>query len=243
MSRWIVALPLIAVGVSLGDGRAAMAVPVADPVAGTATSAQQQHRPSKAARAVRHRHRFAQSSKPAGGGPLAYALAKPVPPFPPPLPGVDDEAVLRPRSVYTISVPAPVATPAERSQAEAASDSNPGRRLDTDEAPGSRPLLADKADKYDSARIPVMVLGTPASPGPLTAIQLLMLFGACGGAAIGFYGLVALGTQRRRRRVGPSPPPRRSQARPPSSHRDRYAERPETQRLFPHQFGAAIRGR
>jgi hypothetical protein len=142
--------------------------------------------------------------------------------------------------VYTISVPAPAATP-EPSQAEAASDSNLGRRLDTDEAPASRSLVADK---YESVRIPVMVLGAPSSPGPLTAIQLLMLFGACGGAAIGFYGLVALGTQRRRRRVGPSPPPpRRSQARPASSHRDRYAERPETQRLFPHQFGAAIRGR
>jgi hypothetical protein len=198
-------------------------------VAGTSSSAQQQPagtaaRPSKSATAVHHRHRFAQSSKPSGR--LAYALAKPAPPSPPPAPAVDDDAVLRPRSVYTISVPRLVASAVEPSQAEAAADS------------ASRSLPADKSD---GARIPVMVLGASSSPAPLTAIQLLMLFGVCGGAAIGFYGLVAFGMQPRRRRI--APPPQRNQPRPPSRQQDRYAERPETQRLFPHQFGAAIRGR
>src|ERR1700716_405390 len=104
MSRWIVALPLIAVGVSFGDYRAASAARVVEPVAGTVTSAQRepaQARPSKSANVVRHRHHFVPHPKPSDSkparSPLPGELAK-VPAFPPPL-SSDEEAVLRPRSV------------------------------------------------------------------------------------------------------------------------------------------------
>jgi hypothetical protein len=264
MSRWIVALPLIAVGILLSLGRAANAAPAADPTAGGVTSTQRQEpapaskRSSKsvAAAPTRHRHHFEHQGKPPAREPLPGAVEKGPPVFPPPLTVADDETVLKPRSVYTISVPAPAATPPEApaqiSEADAfraEADASLGRRPDVDNAPANLLLLAekylsnrsDRSDRYDDTAL--SAVARSASPLPLTAIELLMLFGACGGAAIGFYGLVALNGQRRTRRAGTTPPLRRSQARPPSSSRDRHPDRVETQRLFPHQFGAAIRGR
>jgi hypothetical protein len=271
MSRWIVALLSIAVAISLGHGRTASAATAADSVAGGVTSAQRQEpapaskRPSKSAAATaRHRHHFAQQAKPPTREPPPGVVAKMPPAFPPPLTVADDETVLKPRSVYTISVPGPAATPPEAPtqiaepdafRAEAGADANTSRRPDVDNAPtnllllaekylsnrSDRPDRSDRSDRYDDTAL--SAVARTASPLPLTAVELLMLFGACGGAAIGFYALVALNGQRRTRRAGTTPPLRRSQARPPSSSRDRYPDRVETQRLFPHQFGAAIRGR
>jgi hypothetical protein len=261
MSRWIVALPLIAVGVSFSDGRAATVVPAAEPVATPSTLAQRQPAPAskrlpKSAATTRHRHHFTQHSRPPARDPVSDPVAKAPPAFPPPVSAAD--AVLKPRSVYTISVPAPAEAPGtqisaldaartEAARTEAALDSNLGRSLDADNAPANLLVLADKYltgkyDKYNDAAITPMAQNAPA-PVPLTAIELLMLFGACGCAAIGFYGLVALNGQRRARQAGRSPSLRRAQARPPSPNRERYADRVETQRLFPHQFGAAIRSR
>jgi hypothetical protein len=240
MGRWILALPLIAMGVSFGDGAAASVAGAA--AAGTSNSAARQTtdaptRQPKSAKSLPHRHHFAQRSKPAAPDSLAAAPAKTPPAFPPPL-STDDEGVLTPRTVSTIRVPAPAATPSQSlppdaSRLEASADLGP--RLDEQDIAGNPSVLADK----DDTRVPALTRTAP--PSPLTAIELLMLFGACGGAAIGCYGLVALSAQRRTRRVGPSPPPRRSHARSPSASRDRNSDRVERQRLFPHQFGAAIR--
>jgi hypothetical protein len=240
MSRWIVALPLIAVGVSIGDGRAASAVSVVEPLVGALTPAQSQSTRSslrlpKSAPTVRLTHHLAHSSKPPAHGPLSSVLAKARPAVAPIGWTSEDDKVLRPNSVNTIRVPAPVTTVRAVPQADA-SDTWLGRHRDADNAPANMVVLADS---YDNTRMFPMWPGSPPSPALFTTTELVILLGACGCVAISIYGLVAFDSQRRRTRVGLS---RRSgrgctQA---SSHTDQYSDPVARQRLFPHQFGASI---
>src|SRR5262249_54852465 len=96
-------------------------------------------------------------------------------------------------------------------------------------------LLA-AADTIDAA--------TPAAegdaPSTSTAMKLLAVFGVCAGVAGGCLGLVALHARRRRRGTVLAPP-RRTASRPLPARDDRLAQRVGQQRLFPHQFGPAIR--
>ncbi|HEY6255205.1 MAG TPA: hypothetical protein VIY51_05370, partial [Xanthobacteraceae bacterium] len=153
---------------------------------------------------------------------------------------------MQPRGVGTVRITAAPEPPLEAPQAEvpaapaagAAADASAVPRLNADAALANLLALGDKLD--DGATLPGAE-DASLLPGSLTAIQLLMLFGLCGCAAVGCYGLVALNARRRKRGLAPSPNARRSPARPLPSLRDRQSESVPPQRLFPHQFGAAIR--
>jgi hypothetical protein len=241
MSRWIVALPLIAVGVSIGDGRAASAVSIVEPLAGALTSAQRQStrrstRLPKSAAAVRLTHHLARSSKQPSHGSLSSVLAKARPAVAPIDWTREDDKVLRPNSMNTTRIPAPVTTAPAAPQAEA-SDTRLGRQADN--APANMLALADT---YDDTRMLPMWPGSPRSPAPFTTTELVILFGACGCVAISIYGLVAFNSRRRGTGVGLSRRPGRGSTRA-SPRTDQYSDPVAPQRLFPHQFGAAIGGR
>jgi hypothetical protein len=245
MSRWIVAFPLLAVGVSISDGRAAMSDPVAKAVTGELTATQK--RPAqapatspKSAPALHHKHHLARRPKPPAHDPLLAVLAKARPTVAPPVSRGEDEEISRPHSVNTIWVLAPVSAPPATSRAAASSDARWGRGQDEDYNPDDRVMLADK---HDDPRISPIRLRAPASPAELTTTDLMALLGTCGAAAICIYGLVAFNSRQRRSHVGLLRSSRRSRARLPAPNSNHHSDRVTRQRVFPHQFGAAIQGR
>jgi hypothetical protein len=244
MSRWIVALPLIAVGVSIGDSRGASAVSVVEPLAGAFTPAQRQlaqapTRIPKSALTVHLHHHLGRSSKRPAHGPLSAVFAKARSTVVPTVSIGDDNESLRPHSVSTIRIPATVTSSSVAPQAEASSDRGLGRRRDVADAVTNIVVLADT---YDDVRMSPMWPEPPPSPAPFAKTELLILFGACGCVAISIYGLVAFNSQHRRTRVGLSRQSRRGRARA-SSHTAQDSDRVGRQPLIPHQSEASCRGR
>jgi hypothetical protein len=147
--------------------------------------------------------------------------------------------------VSTVRVPAPpeeLAAPTATAPAVAAevrpAETSIGQRVDPDTA---RVNLLAAAERIEEATAsPAADDASGASPS--MAIKVLALFGVCAGAAVGCYGLLALSARRRARRQTLARPRRPTPARPLPQRDDRFAERVAPQRLFPHQFGGAIRG-
>jgi hypothetical protein len=166
MSRWIVALPLIAVGVSIGDSRGASAVSVVEPLAGAFTPAQRRlaqapTRIPKSALTVHLHHHLGRSSKRPAHGPLSAVFAKARSTVVPTVSIGDDNASLRPHSVSTIRIPATVTSSSVAPQAEASSDRGLGRRRDVADAVTNIVVLADT---YDDVRMSPMWPEPPPSP-------------------------------------------------------------------------------
>jgi hypothetical protein len=223
----------------------------------------------KSIKAVRDKHNVAHHPK-SPESKAADSKAPPVkapPPLPPALSteaassGKDEavttgeaEPVLRPHTVPTIRFLAPGAAPPQEPQqakvssmqttsAPAAPDAvAPDAGLDAGNAAALLSVLTRKYldDKHDDSQ--ETAAWWSMLPAPLTMVELLMLLGACGGVAIGLYGLV--GVIRARGQdlpVEPARPLRRNYARQPPSNKEQYSARIERQRRWPHQFGPAIR--
>jgi len=227
MSRWIVALPLLAASVSVSDGRAASAESVARTMAGELPPAQRRSvqapaRLPKSAQVLRYRHHLARKPKSPAPDPLLSVLANARPSFD------EDEGILRPHSVNTIRVAAPVSAKNGLEQ-----DQDEDRNLENTE------VLADYHNGIKSSPI---WPSSPESPAELTTTELMALLSSCCVAAICIYGFVAVNSGRRRSRLEPLRSSWRG-PRLPSSNTDSRSDRLARQRLFPHQFGAAIQGR
>jgi len=159
-----------------------------------------------------------------------------------------DDVALEPRPVSTMRVPPPEELPAPHvtapatpaaSAAAPAAEASVGQRIEPDTA---RVNLLAAAESVDAAATSPAADDASDSSSSM-AIKVLALIGVCAGAAVGFYGLLMLNTRRRHaRRMGLAPPRRNPAGRPLPQRDDRLAERVAQQRLFPHQFGSAIRG-
>ena len=220
MNRWIMALPILAVGISISGGGAAGAALLVDAVADALSPAQGPvralaQRQNSAVHRVHHRPRLVRAKPPAPDPGTAFAKAR--------LPELastrtvtasEDEDVMRPHSVPTVSVPAYPAG------------------ADTPEAiMAPQAIMAPRAD--EEAKKPPMWPALERSSAPSMPIDLMMLLSTCAGAAMGVYGLVAFNSRRRAARV--SRPSGRGTKLPRPA--DRYADRAARQRLFPHQLG------
>lgn len=236
--RWILALAVVAASLALsGSAAAREAASAAD-----ATSAHQSPAQKPAKAEERHpRHHFAHHAKP-----RAAELDEKAPPAPArPAALHREDGALEAHPVSTVRVPpppeelaAPTATaPAVAAEAGAAQASI-GQHVDPDTA---RVNLLAAAERIEEAAASPAVDGASGS-SPSMAIKVLALFGVCAGAAVGCYGLLTLNARRRARRQTLARPRRPVPARPLPQRDDRFAERVAQQRLFPHQFGGAIRG-
>jgi hypothetical protein len=241
MGRWIVALPLLVAGISIGDGRAASADPIAKTMAGGLATAQGQPAqtattPRKSVRVLRYKHSLARNPKSPAHDPLLTVLAKAPPTLPATGSVVEDGGALRPHSVNTIRVPAPVSAPSATSQAPASSEEGVERDQDKD-----RDLedIVALADNHGGTKSPQIWLRSPIPSVALTTTELMELLATCCVAAICIYGLVSPNSERRSR-LGLLRSPRRGRARPSSSKPGSRADRLARRRLFPHQFGPAI---
>jgi hypothetical protein len=246
MRGWTTALPLVAIGVALcGDAVARAVVPVA-PAETTDTAPRAKPDEHKNHHHLTHAHRaFAQQLKHAPRASDAdekapAAAPRPLPPQPPvPLEEASLQShtmpSLQPRAVPTVRILGPGATPqapeASGAPATTASvDTGAARRVDLSTALtnllAATDTIDDPAAESDDA------------PNTYTAMKLLAMFGVCAGAAGGCLGLLA---RRRWRATVLASPRRNAPARPLPVRDDRLAQRVAQQRLFPHQFGAAIR--
>jgi hypothetical protein len=247
MRGWTKALPLVAISVALCGGAVARGVATA-PAESTDTAPRAKPEEHK-----NHHHRFTharrafaqqQQVKPAPRAPDEKAPAAGPRPLPPQPPVPQEEASLQspvmpslqPRTVPTVRISG--ATPEAPESVEApvttaTVDTGAARRLDPNTALTN--LLA-AADTIEDA--------APAAqsdpPSTSTAMKLLAVFGVCASVAGGCLGLVALNA-RRRKRGAVLLPSRRTSSRPLPARDDHLAQRVAQQRLFPHQFGAAIR--
>jgi hypothetical protein len=238
MGRWIVALPLLAAGVSISGGGTPSADPIAGPVAGEFHAQRQPvqapARRRKSAHALGFQHQLARKPKLPAHDPLLAVRAKARPTVGPPLSDSEEEGILRPHSVNTMRVLAsagslPATPPGAPSSLERSQDED--RYLENTMVP---------AGIHDGTKSSPIGLRSPPSPAELTTTELMALLGTCCVAAICVYGLVALNSGRRRPRLGLLRPSRRGCARLPSSKTDPRSDRLAYRRLFPHQFGVAI---
>jgi hypothetical protein len=174
---------IFSMGVAIIGGAAAAATSAAAPAAAAQDPARASAQGQKPVlhRAL-HRHRLAHRSRPPAPDPLtAFAKARTTEVTDTrAAPTNQQDDILRPRSVPTVSVPAPPA-------------------LD-DPAPEGIALPAD-----DRAKTASIWSVTSRSPSPSRGMEVMMLLGTCAGAAMGVYGLLAF---KSRRRI--SPVPRRS---------------------------------
>ena len=258
--QWILALPLIAASVALSGsaaareagGDAAQVAPAHRSAAREAGGDTAQVAPAHRSAAQkpakveeRHpRHHFAHHAK--SRAPDPDEKAPPAPARPTAI--HRDDVALEPRPVSTMRVPPPEELPAPHvtapatpaaSAAAPAAEASVGQRIEPDTA---RVNLLAAAESVDAAATSPAADDASDSSSSM-AIKVLALFGVCAGAAVGFYGLLMLNTRRRHaRRMGLAPPRRNPAGRPLPQRDDRLAERVAQQRLFPHQFGSAIRG-
>ena len=165
MSRWMVALPLLAAGVSISDGRAASADPIAKAMAGELTPAQRQPvqapaRLPRSAHVLRHNHHLARKPKSPAHDPLSAVLAKARPTVAPPVSVSEAEGILRPHNVNTMRVPAPVSAPPATSQAAASETRLEGGR----DADRDLENIVVLADNHDGTRSSPIGLRSPGAP-------------------------------------------------------------------------------
>lgn len=249
MRGWRTALPLVAIGVALcGDAVARAVAPVA-PAETTDTAPRTKPDEHKYHHHLTHAHRaFAQQVKHAPrvadvDEKAPAAAPRPLPPQPP----VPQEEAslqsyampsLQPRAVPTVRILGPGAIPQAPEASGAAAttatvDTGAARRVELNTALTNLLAATDTIDDAAPA-----AESEDAPPSTYTAMKLLAMFGVCAGAAGGCLGLVA---RRRWRATVLAPPRRNTPARPLPVRDDRLAQRVAQQRLFPHQFGAAIR--
>jgi hypothetical protein len=233
----VVTIVLATVGqlvvISISGGRAASFSFVAERSTGaTAPAKRRSERPptrlQKSSRAARHAHHVAGHSSPPPYGPLSAVLAKARPAFAPSVATVENQEMLTPRVVRTVRVAAAVEDPPVEAETQAAAGTKLGLAS-----------IATLADSYDETRLSPMWPDSMRSPPSFATTDLVMLFGACGGIATGIYALIAFTRQRRRPPFGDLQPSHGTI--PASSRTNQYSGRDARQRLFPHQFGAAIR--
>jgi hypothetical protein len=168
---------------------------------------------------VPHRHRLARRSKPpvsdprtafAKGRAAEFADTRTVPTS-------EQNDILRPRSVPTVTV---LATPAPDARAEEATA-----------LPLDAPAKA--ASNSPASIFSIMTRAPSRSRG----MEVMILLGTCAGAAMGVYGLLAF---KSRRRISPA------SRQPQSAHaglRSSAANRAARQRLFPHQLAVSFESR
>lgn len=259
--RWVMALPLIAISVAIGEGKAVAAV--TEPAASAATAApgasqRPAHRMRKYAKTERRRHQLvhrapapddladaAAKAPPAGASANAVpagVVPEPTPAFPPPL-LPEDKLGLEPRSVPTVRFSA--AGPIELQSQDTPQVGVPAAATSADEsavtvgvAPANPTVsVIDVPPPADAHRIaPLLEVATPLRT--LSATGWLMLCGAFGLGALGGY--ITLAARRGRGRAGWRGKVGHPQSLSAAS-RDLHADRMARQRLFPHQFGTAIR--
>ncbi len=257
----IVPLPAIALGLAL-SGSAALGAPAATADPNSPYSAPSPYDPAHRPVVQKHQHhRFSQRT------PVRHARLRGLDPdekAPPAAPlsapphqseearqssGGGVPAGAAPGSAYAMKIaPAPEAPPAP-SRTEAAAPVAPELASATP-AVIAPPAAASERVAADSGAA-AAASERPEDPAAAAqrdeavhapALEVMLLFGTCGTVAAGCLALVAFGARRRRKRAQGLAPPRRNPARLLSPPRDRTADRASMQRLFPHQFGAAIRG-
>jgi hypothetical protein len=250
MSRWIVTLPILAVGVSIGGERAASGASLSEALAAVFSPAQKQPaqkqpvqaqvQPQKpAVQQVRHRRHRVHGSDLAERKRPSPILAKTAHPAtlagtPPAAPNEKPEALTL-QAAATISVPSWVINPLI-APTQVAPASNAAWN---DEVPDRMAPLPGDDDIAVASIWPVL----SNSWAPSTAVNLTMLFGSCACGAIGIYGLVALNSRRRNSRVELPRPPLRGGSRSPRPNPNRSPDGVARQKLFPHQTGVFVRGR
>jgi hypothetical protein len=211
MNRWIVALPLLAVGVSISGGDMAAAGSLIEAVADALSptkaplraSAQEQ---KPAVSGARHQHRLVRRSKPQIPDPrIAFAKAR-TPDFVDAHITADEEdKALTPHRVATISVP-PLA----------------------DLLDDTKDVVALSTD--DRVKIPSLASATPRSLADSSATELIMLLIISASAALGIYGLVAVNSRRRLSRASQTTVRRHT----------RLCDRSVRQGRFPQQVGLSF---
>jgi hypothetical protein len=260
--RWAVALPLIAISIAVGEGKAVAAVNEPAASATTAAPASQRdeptHRARKSVKAERRRHQLVHhvpssddlsdvvaKARPADANakaPPADVVVRPPPMFPPPLPP-EDTLGLEPRSVPTVkfSAAGPARLPppdAPQADASAAVQLAGASQVTVGNA-GAPPAVTviDVPPPVEARGIaPLLEMAAPLRA--ITTTERLMLFGGCGLGALGGYAALAAYRRRRERAAAGGED---SQSLSVASG-ERHADRVARQRLFPHQFGTAIRG-
>jgi hypothetical protein len=235
---WILALPLI--GASLVLSGSAAARESADATAETVSA----HRSAaqKPAKAQEHhpRRHFAHHVRSPAPDPDEKAPPAPA------RPSAINRGELAPRPAPTVRIQTPLEVSAAPHAAPA-----PAVSAETPAAPTSIGQHVDPvAARID---VPVATEGTeqavtsPAADDtarsqPSMAIKVLALFAVCAGAAVGCYRLLTPEMRHQAGSSGLASPRRNPAGRPLPKRDDRPGDRVAQQRLFPHQFGAAIRG-
>jgi hypothetical protein len=218
MNRWIVALPLLAVGVSISGGDMAAAGSLIEAVADALSptkaplrASAQEQKPGVSG--ARHQHRLVRRSKPQIPDPrTAFAKGR-APDFVDVHVTSDEEdKALNPRKVATISVP-PL----------------------TDPPYGTKDVVALSTD--DRVKIPSLASATPRSLADAGATELIMLLSISASAALGICGLVAVNSRRRLSR-GSQITVRHHTRLVPSE--GRYRDRSARQGRFPQQVGLSF---
>jgi hypothetical protein len=165
MIRWIVALPLLAAGVSIGGGGALSAEPIAESAAGE-FHAQRQLVQAPARRrksaVLGSQHQLARKPKLPPHDPLLAALATARPTVGPALSDSEDQGILRPHSVNTMRVLASASSPTATPQAAPPSLE---RSQDEDRDLGNAVV---SAGIHDSTKSSPIGLRSPAAPADLT---------------------------------------------------------------------------
>ena len=215
-------MPILVGGVSISGGDVARAASIVEavrdalsPTSAPVRASAQEQKPGNLR--VHHRHRLVHRSKPPtpDTGTAAFAKARPSE-----LVSIrtvttsEGEEVLKPHRVSTVSV---LPEPAHANTLEE--------------------MVALPAD--DDVKLPSILSVVQRSSTPATAIELMLLLSTCAGAAMGVYGLVAIGSRRRASRVSPPAGCSRTGA-PPSTHR--YGGRARRRRFVSHQLGIFFPG-
>jgi hypothetical protein len=212
-------LPILVGGVSISGGDVARAASIVEalrdalsPTQAPVRASAQEQKPGNLR--VHHRRRLVHRSKPPTRDSVtAFAKARPSELVRTrTVTTSEGEEVLKPHSVSTVSVlPKP--------------------------AHALEEMVALPAD--DDVKMPSILSVVQRSSTPATAIELMVLLSTCAGAAMGVYGLVAIGSRRRASRVSPPAGCSRTGA-PPSTHR--YGSRARRRRLVAHQLGISFPG-
>jgi hypothetical protein len=212
-------LPILVGGVSISGGDVVRAASILEalrdalsPTQAPVRASAQEQKPGNLR--VHHRHRLVHRSKPPTPD-TAFAKARPSKLVSTrTVTTSEGEEVLKPHRVSTVSV---LPEPAHANTLEE--------------------MVALPAD--DDVKMPSILSVVQRSSAPATGIELMVLLSTCAGAAMGVYGLVAIGSRRRASRVSPPAGCSRTGA-PPSTHR--YGSRARRRRLVAHQLGISFPG-
>jgi hypothetical protein len=210
-------------GAASGASAAATkAVSVAQEPAGTAATA-----PKPVIHRALHRHRVALRAKPPARDPrTAFAKGRTAEaadtrtvPSSPQEDSLRQESILRPRSVPTVSF-------------------SPPANLDEPVEPAIAPTAEVPVKLSDAIGTVAVASITSPEPAPSRGMEVMVMLGACAGAAMGVYGLLAFKTKRRRT----SPAAAQTQS-ARAGLLSSAADRSARQKLFPHQLAMSFESR